>query len=221
MRISELKQGVYEGLMLVEFDDNTDKLIVSCVMYSFIKNLLSVNTENENNSKNIVKSYSSVIKNNFNIYKNSAVSYNIIRKTIEGYNKNGFLEFNSSQIDNITALYRNKTKTVPFATTSFSQYMYKVFTMKHSSYIKLSKIHFDIMVPIIKYYQLNNGVNPSDLEIFDAELYAPTPGKEMLFTINGINPGRIVSDIKANRIPIRDKIYLVKTANPYIQIITN
>jgi len=221
MRISELKQGVHEGLMFVEFDDNIDKLIVSCTMYSFIKNLLSIKSEGENNSKEIVKSYTSIIKNNFIIYKNSAIAYNIIRRTIENYNKNSFLEFSSKEILAITTLYQNKTKIVPFSTTSFSQYMYKVATINHINYIKLSKVHFDIMIPIIKYYQLNNGIHSMDLEIFDAELYAPAPGKEILFNIKGINPGRIVSDINANRIPIKDKIYLVKTKNPYVRIITN
>jgi hypothetical protein len=221
MKPNTLKTGIHEALMLVPFDRDEDKLILSCIFYSFISNMGSVDSNIQNNIKSTVQSYANVFKNNFAVYKQKAIAYNIMVRKIESYRKNSFLEFNFNEIQEINKLYQNKTELVSFSTSSFSQYMYKVANIKLSNYRRLSKVHYEIMVPIIQYYKDNNGIEESNMEIYDSELYPDIPGKEIYFGIKGILPNRVVSDIKSNRIPILDKLYLVETKNPYIRIITN
>lgn len=221
MKPSILKTGIHEGLMQIPFDTNKDKLILSCILYSFILNMSSTDTNVQNNVKALVQSYINVFKNNFTFYKQKAISYNIMIRKIESYRKNSFLEFTYREIEEINKLYQNKTETVPFSISSFSQYMYKVAGIKMSNYRRLSKVHYEVMAPIIQYYRDNNGIEESSMEIYDAELYPDIPGKDIYFAIKGVTINRVVSDIKANRIPIRDKIYLIETKSPYVRIITN
>ena len=205
--------------MFENFDTNTDKLIMSCILYSFLKTVSSSDTSSENNFKSLVKSYISLFKNNFIMYKKQAITYNIIVKRIEGYRKNSFLEFTGKEIDDVNILYQNKTQLVPFSTSSFSQYMYKVASINFTQYRRLSTIHFDVMSPIIKHYRDNNGIEETDMEIYDAELYTNNPGKGIYFAIKGVPNARIVSDIKSNRIAINDKVYSIEVRSPYVKIV--
>jgi hypothetical protein len=220
MRISALKVGIHEGLMFAVFDTNIDKLIVSCVMYNFLRNLSLNDTSAQNNIKALVSSYMDTFKNNFTMYKKKAITYNILVRNIENFRKNSFLEFTGKEIEDVNKLYQNKTQVVPFSTSSFSQYMYKVSSIDFAKHKRLSEIHFNIMCPIIRYYSDNNNISEKKMEIYDAEIYPDNPGKEIYFAISDVSSAKIVNDIKSNRISINSKLYLVEVKNPFVRIIT-
>jgi hypothetical protein len=217
MNISNVKKGVYEGLITTNFPSNADRLIVSCLLYDYTKKILENEDKNKNNVKRLVASYAEIYKDQLGVFKEKFVSYIIMVRTIESFRKETFLEFTESEIYQIIDYYKNRTELVKFSITSFSQYMYKIINLKYDQYQRLSNIHFNIMVPIIKFYMDNNGLSAQDLEIFDAEVYKDNPGKEILFGVKGINPTRVVSDIKTNNILI--DYYKVETYDSYVKII--
>jgi hypothetical protein len=219
MKTNDLKRGVYETLLLEPFDDNIDRLIVSCVLYTHLEKVISLENKNQNTTKQLAQSYSQIFISNFLEYKSVAVGYNLIRQTIIGYRKNSFLDFLSSQIEEVKKLYENKTRIVPFSISKFSQYMYKVGKISHPNYIRLADIHQDIMIPIAKFYINSYKIDPSDLEILTAEDYAPTPGRVIIFKIKDITTAKIVNDIKTRKIPVN--YYNVETFGEYVKIITN
>jgi len=218
MNISNIKKGVYEGLAAVPFDNNNNRLIVSCLLYDYIKRVIGSEDQNKNNVKSLVNSYAGIYKDQLTAFSNKFVSYNIMVRTVESFEKNSFLEFTEREIYSIIDYYKNRTELIKFSTTFFSQYMYKIVDMRYNQYQRLSDIHFNVMVPIIKFYMSNNGLNSEDLEIFDAEVYKDNPGKEILFGVKGISSTRVVSDIKTNKIII--DYYKVDIYGQYVKITT-
>ena len=101
--------------------------------------------------------------------------------------------------------------------------MYKISNLSHYHHRRLAVIHQNVMVPIMKYYINALGLSASDLEVYSAEEYKSNPGKEILFSIKGVTPGRILNDINAFRIPLSlpEDIYSVKIEAPYIKLTTN
>jgi len=217
MRINDLKKTVYEVFLTKSFDDNIDRLIVSCITYIHIEKIIGLENNNQNSSKQLVEKYSSIFIADFTGYKKNAVAYNIIRETINDFRKSSFLEFSVSQIEKVKKLYDNKTKIIPFSVSKFSQYMYKVAYISHKNYKKLAKIHSEIMIPIIKFYMNNYSTNESDLDILTAEDYSPIPGKVIIFKIKDFTSSRIVNDIITGQIPIN--IYSVESAKEYVKLI--
>ena len=110
MKTNDLKRGVYEALLPEQFEDNIDRLIVSCVLYTHLEKVISIEDKNQNNSRQLAQSYSQIFISNFIEYKSNAVGYNLIRQTIVSYRKNSFLEFLTSQIEEVKKLYENKNK---------------------------------------------------------------------------------------------------------------
>jgi hypothetical protein len=217
MRITNLKRGIYDALLSLKFDSNEDKIIISCLLFDFVKNIISNENDNENTIKELAKNYAENYRNILSEFKKKFVSYTVMIRRIAEYNKDVFISLTDKQINEIIALYRDKTQLIPFSINNFSQYMYKILTLSFKGYGKLSENHFKVISPIIRYYIDNYNLSESDLEIFDAELFPSNPGKGILFNIKGINPSKIVNDIKQNRIII--DYYSVETFKNYVKII--
>jgi len=217
MRITNLKRGIYDALLSLKFDSNEDKIIISCLLFDFVKNIISNENDNENTIKELAKNYAENYRNILSEFKKKFVSYTVMIRRIAEYNKDVFISLTDKQINEIIALYRDKTQLIPFSINNFSQYMYKILTLSFKGYGKLSENHFKVISPIIRYYIDNYNLSESDLEIFDAELFPSNPGKGILFSIKGINPSKIVNDIKQNRIII--DYYSVETFKNYVKII--
>jgi hypothetical protein len=217
MRITNLKRGIYDALLSLKFDSNEDKIIISCLLFDFVKNIISNENDNENTIKELAKNYAENYRNILSEFKKKFVSYTVMIRRIAEYNKDVFISLTDKQINEIIALYRDKTQLIPFSINNFSQYMYKILTLSFKGYGKLSENHFKVISPIIRYYIDNYNLSESDLEIFDAELFPSNPGKGILFGIKGITPSKIVNDIKQNRIII--DYYSIETFKNYVKII--
>jgi hypothetical protein len=217
MRITNLKRGIYDALVNTTFDSNQDKLIISCLLFDFIKGIIASENDTENNIKDTVRSYIENYRNILSEFKKKFVSYTIMVRRVDEYNKTTFLEFSDKEINEIVALYRDKTQLIPFSISNFSQYMYKILKMDYSRYAKLSENHFKVMTPIIKYYMDTLGMLESDLEIFTAEIFPNNPGKGILFNVKRIIPSKVINDIKQKRIII--DYYSIEVFRNYIKLV--
>lgn len=221
MKNNHIKQGIELALMSHKFESDIDRIIISCILYDYIQKILKEQPSYQNNSKDLASSYLELFLNEFKSYKSSAVSYTIMRKLVEKLNKGSILQFYDDEIREVIDLYNNKTAVVPFSSYSFSQYMYRVLNLSHKGYRFLSEVHKSVMVPILQFYKNNYEINDSDMEIYSAEEYPEIPGKEILFSIKGINSTKIASDIKMKRIPLGNKIYRCGVKNSFVNILLN
>jgi hypothetical protein len=221
MTNNNIKNSIYQTLINQKLDDETDKIIVSCLMYDYISRVLKMSNGEQNDINSLASSYFKLFKNSFSEYKKNAVSYSIIRSTVEGFKKNSILEYYEDEIEEIAKYYQDKTQLVPFSSNYFSQYMYRIIKLSNSQYERLSNIHFNIMIPIINFYKVGYGAKDSDLEIFSAEGYAENPGKEIIFTIKDYESSRVINDIKVGKINFKSSIYSVSSYKNYIKIVVN
>jgi hypothetical protein len=218
MRSNDTKKAVYEALASVDtFSDNTDRLIASCLLFDYIKKLLSNDTGLQNNAKNLAASYSDLFIETLASFKKKFVSYNAMRDLIESYRRDNFITFTDQQVIAVVRLYQDKTLIAPFSTKVFSQYMYKVIKVNRAQYDRLRKIHFEVVVPIIRFYMDNYGLGQEDIEIESGTEYPATPGKEILFSIKDVTPSKVVSDIKSGMIDI--SVFSAEVKGRFIRLI--
>jgi hypothetical protein len=217
--INSIIKGIHDSLVKVKIEDNTDRIIVSCLLYDYIKRVVVSEDKNKNNIRNLASSYAKLFSDNLKSFKETYVSYSVMRRSVEDFNKTSFLQYSESEINRINELYKNKTRSVQFSTTYFSQYMYKVVNLKYHQYVRLSSIHFDVMVPIMKFYIDSYDMKAKDMEIFDAELFLGNPGKVVLFGIKDISSQRIVKDILSNNININ--YYKIEISDDLVKITNN
>ena len=71
----------------------------------------------------------------------------------------------------------------------------------------------------MKQYIGNNNLHDSALKIYSALVYSDTPGKGIIFYIDGISPNRILTDIRKPSIGISDYIYKAQTYDNMVLLI--
>jgi len=223
MRINEYRRAVYNALLSSAVEDSTDNLILSCILYDYVKKIVENERSLANNVRDLAQNYLPGFKRNLESFKTSFISYDTMRKTIESLQKDSFLNFNENDINSIVSLYRDRTQVISFSSNYFSQYMYRVLVANDYQYKRLSSIHFSVMVPIIKFYVSNNGMSDSDMEVFSATNYLENPGKEILFRIRGLAPSKVVNDVKTFRIPIKENrdFYSIEVYKDFVKIMNN
>jgi hypothetical protein len=223
MKINELKKGIVNAFLSNPLDDKTDELIISCLLYDFTKKIVENETNLENNVKLLAANYLPSFIKNLNEYKQSFIAYITMRETVESYKKDSFLQFTSEDITRINDLYKSRVQIKKFSTNYFSQYMYKLINISDYHYKRLADIHKRIMTPIIKFYVDNYGLSDSDMEIYSSQEYLENPGKDILFSIKGIDPARVVNDVNFFRIPIKkpSDFFEIRVYKNYVRLINN
>jgi hypothetical protein len=219
MRLSNLQKNVYDVTRKVEFEDEIDRMIVSCILFFFIKSIISSSNANSSTSKELAEAYLTTFKSKLEEMKEKYVSYNIMRKKISNFGKESFLSFSYREINEIEKLYEEKTEIKKFSTNHFSQFMYKTSNLNFSQNNRLSNIHFLIMSPIIKFYvNKEKDLSVEDLNIYSIYHIVDNPGKSIIFGINGISSSKILSDLKRKIIGIEEYLYKINLFDEYIEI---
>lgn len=218
---TSLKRNIYIVCEQGNFDDKFDKLITACLLYTAVENITKTSENFSNDTTTIASSYLPTYRSLVLKAKTIYVSYSVMKKYIEKKNVYGFLEFTKEMIDEINRLYADKTEIVPFSTFLFNASMYKVQNITLEQNKRLSKIHFNVMVPIAKYFKDNYDISDDKVEIYSADSVANQPGKTIQFYISGIKPRDILSAITTGKIEISDFIYLEESrlVDEYVEII--
>jgi hypothetical protein len=228
MSNKNIKVGVQNALIDSKLTDNVDKLIASCLMYSFIGKIIEDDGSIQNDIRVLAQSYADIFTRKINEAKNNFISYDLMRSRIASFNKNNFIAFTNSEINMINKIYLDKTLIQKFSVFYFSQYMYKLLNLSEYHYKRLSENHFKVMVPLVSFYMDTAKISEEDVEIFSSLGYRDNPGKEVIFKIRNIEPARVISDIKSFKIPIKesdDKLpndfFKISIYEGYLKIIFN
>ena len=180
-----------------------EKIVVSCILYVQAANLLELNKSLKSTVSSVLSSYSGNITSKVQSLKGNYLSYDLMLKEVEKINKNSFYQYTDDDLNAIYALYLSKTKLKKFSSGSFSQSAYKIENLSYNDDLKLQKIHKYIMVPICNYFKEYFNIQDSDLEIYSVQ---DTPdsviGNEIIFSIKGLSPSRIVSVINSNKLAL-------------------
>jgi hypothetical protein len=223
MTINNIKKGVYNSLLSVNLEDNTDILILSCLLYDYVSRVISTEQSLQSNVKKVVETYLPGFIKKLTEYKEGFVAYTTIKEYIENLRKNSFLEFTLLNINSVVKLFQDKTQIKDFSTSYYSQYMYRILNISQYHNSNLNRFHFSIMVPIIKYYIDGYKAVPSDMEVFNAIGVEDNPGKEILFKIKNIESSKVLNDIRSSRIPLSSPkdFFSISLYKNYIRIIAN
>lgn len=213
-----LQHKVYEAVFKQSSFTKTEKNAICCILYKYCSNLLNSDSANASSVNSIASSYCGSISALFKSLQSKYLSYNLILKEINDYNKDNFTQYTDHEIENIYKLYQNKTQVVSFSINNFSQYMYKVSGITHYQHTKLAQIHKKIMKPIAAYYMDKYGIADSNLEVYSATNDDEAIGREIIFTIKGINNSIVVNDVTKGIIPI--DYYSIEVDGDYIKLIT-
>jgi hypothetical protein len=215
---------IYLGMQSLDYGESSDttseskynKIIASCLIFYIIKNLIATDSSNESNIVTLAGNYGTTYKSIVSGMKNTYISYLLMQNKLAEYKPASFLDMTNEKIETIYKLYQNKTEIKKFSCINFSEYMYNVSSISADNEIKLRKIHFDVMVPIMKFYKATNGLNDNNMVIIQADTGGYI-GKEIIFYIDGVSNANLIYDIK-NKIYTNDRIYSVVLYYNYIKI---
>ena len=192
-------------------------LATEMLFYKYILSLTSTDDANRNNTNALIDSYLSTYKYKFLELKQTYTSYLeilLFLKKIEGTN---LLSVKESEINEVHKIYRNSKLIEKFNIHTFNETVYSVDRLDGDSYTYLKKIHFNTMVPIIKYYMKVYGVDQSDMKIVSASEADGNTGKKILFCITGIPSTKIFADIVGHKFPI--KYVSAELKFPHVEIV--
>lgn len=144
----------------------------------------------------------------FNAFYNIDALYQSYRGTSEDAIVGTDLDSNSvsyrKQAIKIYEYYSNKEKIEYFSPAGYNSKMYGI--LEDIDNKLLPHLHWDIMVPIYKYYNSKNSITSHDINIHDA-LLSEKPGKKILFSIANIPDSTIYTDIQNDKIGIKKYLY--------------
>jgi hypothetical protein len=199
-----------------EFSE-VELLATEILFYKYILSLMSSDVSNRNNANALIDSYIGTYKNKFIELKQTYTSYLeiiLFLKKIEGTN---ILSIKESEIDEVYKIYKNSKLIQQFNIHSFDETVYSVDSLDGESFIYLKKIHFKVMVPIIKYYMKVYGVDQTAMKIISASEADGNVGKKIIFCIDGIPSTKVFADIIGKKFPI--KYVSAELKFPHVELI--
>lgn len=214
-----LLKAVNNAITRNPFENQNDNILTGVITYRFIMGLMARDPSVQSSLNSISAKYVESFKNVVSDMKNKYVSYMVIMSKLNIYGIKSFLNISDDIINEIYRLYLDKTKLVPFSVTSYAPEMYSISEITWEQNERLRKIHYSVMVPIMKQYIGNNNLHDSALKIYSALVYSDTPGKGIIFYIDGISPNRILTDIRKPSIGISDYIYKAQTYDNMVLLI--
>jgi hypothetical protein len=221
MRTNEIKKGVYASFATARMADKVDEQILSCIIYDVVRRVLASDESQQNDVRSIAENYLPGLTRKFQEFKSSFVSYSRMRSEVESFNRSTFLGYTQQEIAKINKLYQERVEVKPFSSLYFSQYMYRISDLKEPDYRRLSGVHRSLMSPIARFYTDQYSKSDSDLEVLDAESYGGKPGKEIVFSVKGIEPSRVVSDIRTGRIPVSGRYSSIEVDGKYVRVVAS
>lgn len=224
MTFSEAKTQIYAAVASKVFDEDDEninkinQLVTCCILYEFLSSMISSDESIESTLMTTAASYAdqyiSITKN----FQKKYVAYSLMRVVIRSWGYPAFINITESQAKQIITYYHDKTEIVDFSSSSYSQYMYNIGSLTKSQNDRMRKIHFAIMVPIVKYFlDQNQDLSVSDVAIYSIDSVSTNPGKEIIFRIEGVSTAKLIYAIK-NKIGIWSYLHSVSQYLEYVKI---
>lgn len=216
---SNVKLAVWGAAAPVTFADSTERLMVCCILYKFMMQLVLNNDAEANNMKATASSYMNLYRDKVQKLNGTYISYKVMRNIIINSGYTNFLYFSENLINEVYEAYTDHTRIEKFAVHSFSQYMYQIRNLNYKQHQRLSRIHYNTMAPIAKYYYDKYGISPTCLQISNAEGIEDNPGKEIIFMISGVSSSKILADLVSRK--INSDYYSATIKGDYVRLVTN
>lgn len=156
--------------------DPEDRIIYGCLLYRSVHKLISSGSIEMIDADSLIESIYKKVLLEFNTMQQSYVFYHVMKSRIKYLNKSSFSAITEKNIEFLLDGFNTK-RIEPFSTTQFSQYMYNISNLTLKEHNRLSQIHFNIMVPIAKYYMENYNVSSRDIVIYNVLEVPNNPGK--------------------------------------------
>ena len=192
-------------------------LATEILFYKYIVYLTSTDDANRNNTNALIDSYVASYKNKFIELKQNYTSYLEIILFLKKINGTNLLSVKESEIDEVYKIYKESRLIEKFNIHSFNETVYNVNQVDNGAYAYLRKIHYNVMVPIIKYYMKVYNLDQSAMKIISATEASGNPGKKVIFYIDGIPSTRVFSDIVGHKFPI--KYVSAELKFPHVEIV--
>ena len=192
-------------------------LATEILFYKYIVYLTSTDDANRNNTNALIDSYVASYKNKFIELKQNYTSYLEIILFLKKINGTNLLSVKESEIDEVYKIYKESRLIEKFNIHSFNETVYNVNQVDNDAYVYLRKIHYNVMVPIIKYYMKVYNLDQSAMKIISATEASGNPGKKVIFYIDGIPSTRVFSDIVGHKFPI--KYVSAELKFPHVEIV--
>lgn len=217
---SSLKIAITNSFKTTILTDPIDILATEIILYKYLTNVLAVDSSQVNSIQTLVSTYKNQFETAFISLKNVYISYNKIYSLLRKNNyDNNLLGVPENIIDTIYTYYNDNTKIVEFDNKHFSNSMYNIDGIGNEISNYLKKIHFNVMCPIIEYFNKKYGTPISNMKIMSSDNIPNNIGKEIVFTITDINPFLIIENIKNKNININ--YYNISYEYPNIILINN
>ena len=200
---NSLKIAIVNSFKTTSLTDSIEILATEIILYKFLIDVLNNDSVNTNDVQSLVSTYKSQYEYSFSNLKNKYLSYQKIYIFLKNISANNLLGVSDTDISYVYKLYLDNSLIVNFDTESFNIKMYNTDSVDNNEYVYLKNIHYNVICPIIRYYNKIYGVDISNMKIVSSTNIENNIGKRIDFVINGINPFIILNDIKHKKINIK------------------
>lgn len=223
MTFKALVQTVARSVETLNLSDRTDdvaavdRVIIGVLLYDILNQLINQNNAYSSNLSTTANSYARNMQSTVDSMKLKYTTYGALSKKVKEYKIKSFVDISRIQLENLLSIYANKVEIEKFNSNKFSPTMYNVFEVTSRQHDRLQSVHNKVIIPLVKHYKISNGIKDSDVSVEDT--YSINPGKEIKISLKGINSSKILSDVKFDKIGIRDYLHDYKlTSDGYLLI---
>lgn len=214
---NSLKIAVVNSFRTTSLTDPIEILATEILLYKYLYSLLETGAVNSNDVQKLASTYKTQYEYTFSNLKNKYISYQKIYVFLKNKSTNNLLRLSDSDINTVYTLYKDSSQIVNFGTSTFNAKMYNISNLNKTEYNYLKNIHFNVMTPIIEYYNKIYGLPIENMKIVSSDSIPNNIGKRIEFTINDISPFIVLKDIQDKKINI--KYYSISCKFPNIVIL--
>ena len=216
-----IKKIAIKSVLLEKMEENEKNTITQVISTSLLiktlEALLSNNSLQNDDIKTTSDKYAKTFINIAKGLEGKFVSYKAIAQLIKERDLWNLLALKLKDVTDINNLYQNKTEIKRFDSRKFSPSMYNLFSITENEYSRLSKIHFNVIVPFMQSMITKYRCDNEDIVLDDC---GSNVGTEIKIAIKSIPSPQILSEIISDYSGIKKYIYKsFTTSDGYVKII--
>ena len=161
-----LLKAVNNAILKNQGESIGENILIGCVVYKQCAKAMTLDNDMMTSMGKLADSYVSTFKNIIHNMKNVYVSYSVIMTKISQKGLKSFLNIDDRFLNEIYSLYLNKTMIKPFSLSMYSPNIYSIDDLSWEQNERLRNIHYNVMVPLAKYYINKNGIREDNIHIY-------------------------------------------------------